>query len=88
MSARVMRRSVACTQEEPAAGSLRSPLRTVPRAKTSLTSFCASSDASYALPGRDTAIAYRFSRECFCLSPEHHAAQFLGAQASRKRYEE
>jgi hypothetical protein len=51
--------------------------RTVPRLKRSVaTSHCAGATRSYVLGPRGPA-AYHFDRECFCLSPEAHSAQFL-----------
>jgi hypothetical protein len=51
--------------------------RTVPRRKRSVgTSHCAGASISYALLSRQRG-DYRFERECFCLSPEAHGAQFL-----------
>jgi hypothetical protein len=53
------------------------PLRPVPRQKRSFgTSHCAGASISYALAPREAG-PYRFDRECFCLSPEAHGAQFL-----------
>ena len=55
------------------------PPRTVPRRKDGVrTSHCPAAAISYALPAR-SAGAYRFDRECYCLSPEAHGAQFLDA---------
>lgn len=52
------------------------PARPVPRIKSSLgTSLCAGSSPSWALARRKRG-PYRFSDECFCLSPEQHGAQF------------
>lgn len=53
--------------------------RPVLRQKRSVgTSHCAGASISYALrpPGPRS---YRFDRECFCLTPEAHGAQFLDA---------
>ncbi len=51
--------------------------RPVSRQKRSVgTSHCAGASISYALTRRE-ASPYRFDRECFCLSPESHGAQFL-----------
>ena len=51
--------------------------RPIPRQKRSVgTSHCAGASISYALPHREPG-SYRFDRECFCLSPEAHGAQFL-----------
>jgi len=51
--------------------------RPVPRQKRSLgTSHCAGASISYAVTHRETS-PYLFNRECFCLSPESHGAQFL-----------
>jgi hypothetical protein len=44
--------------------------------KSAWTSICPSCAVSYVLPGREHATSYRFSGDCFCLSPERHAAQF------------
>ena len=53
--------------------------RTVPRRKGCVrTSHCPGASTSYALPLRERG-TYRFDRECFCLSPEAHGAQFLDA---------
>ena len=54
-----------------------SPPRTVPRQKRGFaTSHCAGASISYAHGPREAG-AYQFDRECFCLSPEAHGAQFL-----------
>jgi len=54
----------------------------VPRQKRGVgTSHCAGAAISYALAPRGTS-GYRFDRECFCLSPEAHGAQFLDLAAS------
>jgi len=51
--------------------------RPVPRQKRGVgTSHCASPSASYAVTRRHAG-PYHFDRECFCLSPESHGAQFL-----------
>ena len=51
--------------------------RPVPRQKRIVgTSHCAGGSISYALRPREAA-SYRFDRECFCLTPEAHSAQFL-----------
>ena len=51
--------------------------RSVPRQKRNIgTSHCAGAGVSYAWASRETS-PYRFDRECRCLSPEAHAAQFL-----------
>jgi hypothetical protein len=51
--------------------------RSVPRQKRSIgTSHCAGARDSYAWASRQTS-PYWFDRECHCLSPEAHAAQFL-----------
>ena len=42
------------------------------------TSHCAGASISYVLAQREPR-PYRFDRECVCLSPETHGAQFLGA---------
>jgi hypothetical protein len=53
------------------------PPRPVPRQKRSVgTSHCAGASISYVIPRREPS-PYRFDRECFCLSPESHGAQFL-----------
>lgn len=53
--------------------------RTVPRQKRSVgTSHCAGASISYVLAQREPR-PYRFDRECRCLSPETHGAQFLDA---------
>ena len=75
MSARLLRRTSPYGSEQPAPGQLRPP-RTVPRLKASWTSICPSCAVSYVLPGREQGASYRFSGDCFCLSPERHAAQF------------
>jgi hypothetical protein len=63
-------RSALCDRE-PAAP------RPIPRYKRSVgTSHCAGASISYARGPREAG-SYRFSRECFCLSPEAHGAQFL-----------
>jgi hypothetical protein len=63
----------ALCEREPAAP------RPVPRQKRSIgTSHCAGAAISYALPQREGG-PYCFDRECFCLSPEAHGAQFLDA---------
>jgi hypothetical protein len=50
--------------------------RPVRRVKPSLaTSLCAGASASWALAPRPRG-PYAFARECFCLSPERHGAQF------------
>jgi hypothetical protein len=52
-------------------------MRPVSRQKRSFgTSHCAGASISYVVTRRD-ASRYRFDRECFCLSPESHGAQFL-----------
>lgn len=56
--------------------------RPVPRQKRSVgTSHCAGASISYALPHRAPG-SYRFDRECFCLTPEAHGAQFLDTPPS------
>jgi hypothetical protein len=42
------------------------------------TSHCAGASISYAVRPQEPG-AYRFDRECFCLSPQAHGAQFLDA---------
>jgi hypothetical protein len=55
---------------------LRSAPRPVPRAKRSLaTSLCAGASASWAWELRPAG-PYDYARGCFCLTPEHHGAQF------------
>jgi hypothetical protein len=75
MSARLLRRTTTCGFDQPAPGQLRPP-RTVRRLKALWTSNCPSSAVSYVLPGRERGASYRYSGDCFCLSPERHAAQF------------
>jgi len=51
--------------------------RSVPRQKRHIgTSHCAGAGISYARVPRETS-PFRFDRQCHCLSPEAHAAQFL-----------
>ena len=51
--------------------------RPVSRQKRSVgTSHCAGAFISYAVTRRDAG-PYHYDRECFCLSPESHGAQFL-----------
>ena len=51
--------------------------RSVPRQKRNIgTSHCAGAGVSYARAPRETG-PFWFDRECHCLSPEAHAAQFL-----------
>jgi hypothetical protein len=81
MSARLLRRVAPYGEGQPAPGQVRSP-RTVPRVKSSWTSICPSCAVSYVLPGREHGASYRFSGDCFCLSPERHAAQFVDDEQS------
>jgi hypothetical protein len=51
--------------------------RTVSRQKRNIgTSHCAGASVSYLLSQREP-FSYRFDRECHCLTPEAHGAQFL-----------
>ena len=51
-------------------------VRPVPRVKRALaTSLCAGGSASWALARRADG-PYHYGRECLCLSPEKHGAQF------------
>jgi hypothetical protein len=51
--------------------------RPVSRQKRTVgTSHCAGASISYVVTRRDAG-PYHFDRECFCLSPESHGAQFL-----------
>lgn len=71
MGLRATGRVSALCDREPAAP------RPVPRQKRCVgTSHCAGASISYALAPREAG-PYRFDRECFCLSPEAHGAQFL-----------
>jgi hypothetical protein len=53
--------------------------RPVPRQKRNVgTSHCAGASISYAVRPQEPG-CYRFDRECFCLSPQAHGAQFFDA---------
>jgi hypothetical protein len=66
------------TRDAACCGPVDAAARPVPRVKRSLaTSLCGGASASWAL-GRRAPAPYRFSDECFCLSPEQHGAQFRG----------
>lgn len=54
-------------------------MRSVLRRKTFATSLCGAERAlPYGYCRRGATHHYKFDRDCFCPSPERHAAQFMG----------